>query len=444
MKRSGARLPGPNPVRLPTWLQLLLWIGWPTRALDHFAATLSEPFTIRLAGTRAPYVVVSSPRAVEEVLTRFPDAANEELRPFLGDHSLFLLRGASHVAHRRPLMSHLGQGHVELYGESIQERTFNAASRLKVGESVPLGQFAERIAADVIGDVIFGDRSGAAISQLLLSLTSIVTGPAVFVAAVRRDLGRFSPGHTISRRLAELEASILTEIATARRTRTTANSGGVLQALINATDGRQFTDAELLDEIKTLLAAGHAPTAAAVAWALYWIHADPSIRRRLEEELASWRPGQFEPLLSANHGLTYLDMVCRETLRIVPVVPAVDREVPERMQFCGHSVDTGMRLVACSYLTHRRPEIFAEPARFRPERFAARSYSAFEYYPFGGGRRRCVGAFLSVFQMKLVLATVLKRVRFRVPHDSAPVVWPRGIIFAPSRRLELTVQEVLT
>jgi cytochrome P450 len=311
-----------------------------------------------------------------------------------------------------------------------------------VGETVHIGRFAERITADVIADVLFGEQPGhEVISTMLSALTQIVTGPAVFIDLLRRDLGPLSPGRRISNRLAQLEAAITTEIEAARANRMAVN-GGLLRALVQHPAASHFTNEELLDEVKTLLAAGHAPTAAAVAWALYWIHADPLVLRRLEDDLASWRTGQFERLMSATGGLPYLDMVCRETLRIIPVVPAVDRIVPERTRFRGHTVDAGTRLVACSYLTHRRPEIFAEPERFWPERFAARAYSPFEYYPFGGGHRRCLGAFFSVFQMKVMLATLLKLVRFQGPRDCGPTVSPRGVIFAPSRALELTVQEV--
>jgi unspecific monooxygenase len=395
---------------MPAWAQTLLWVCWPTGALDRFAARLDEPFTIRLLGDRA-YVLVSAPDAVKEVLLGFPDASNEELRPFLGDSSLFLLRGEPHARHRRLLQPALGREALEPQAGHIRERTLLAVSGWKRGDVVDVNALARGIALDVIARALFGEGA-AEIRQLLLELTDLVAGPAMFFALLRRDLGPLSPGRRINRLLRAAD----------ERIRDRGRRGGLLDGL---------TDDELVDETKTLLAAGYDPVASAVAWALYWIHADAAVHERLEADVAA----------CAERG-PYLDMICRETLRILPIVPVADRVTERRTDFMGHTLEAGTRLAACAYLTHRRPDVYDEPLAFRPERFEGRQFSPFEYYPFGGGRRRCVGAQFALFQMKLVLATLLAAVRFATPFRGRVRVAPRGVTMAPSRRLRLTVEAV--
>jgi cytochrome P450 family 110 len=423
----------PNPVRLPAVGQTLLWALWPTRSLDHFAARLGEPFTVRLIGGRT-YLVVSSPDAVREVLTAFPDACNEELRPFLGDHSLFLLRGEPHAAHRRLIQPPFqGSPAVGPHGDRIRDLTRRAVEGYRPGDRVDVVPLVQRVTAEVITDVVLGSADGpraAEIRELLLWLTNLVSGPVMFIDLLQRDLGRWSPGRRIGRLMRAADRAVREEID-ARR------PGGpdVVTRL------RDLPAAELLDETKTLLVAGQDPTATAVAWALYWIHANPAVRDRLHDELGGG-PAEFDAAAVGLDGDSYLDRVCRETLRILPVVPAADRVLYEPADFMGHRLEAGTRLAACAYLTHRRPDIFEDPLTFRPERFAGRRYSPFEYYPFGGGRRRCIGAFFAVFQMKVMLAALLRTLAFEAPFAGRVKIVPRNVSLAPSRALRLTVRAV--
>jgi cytochrome P450 len=102
-------------------------------------------------------------------------------------------------------------------------------------------------------------------------------------------------------------------------------------------------------------------------------------------------------------------------------------------------LEAGTLLAPCIYLTHHREDIYPEPKRFKPERFLERQFSPYEYLPFGGGNRRCLGYAFALFEMKLVLATVLSQVELALV-DKRPIrPARRGITFSPSGGVEMIV-----
>jgi cytochrome P450 family 110 len=157
----------------------------------------------------------------------------------------------------------------------------------------------------------------------------------------------------------------------------------------------------------TLLIAGHETTATALTWALYWIYRYPSVREALLAEL-----DVCDDLVDHGHisRLSYLNAICCETLRIYPVgmltFPRITRSNVELM---GHLLEPGTVVIGSIYLTHHREDVYPDPDQFRPERFLERRYSPFEYLPFGGGARRCIGMALAQFELKIVIASILSR-----------------------------------
>ena len=138
--------------------------------------------------------------------------------------------------------------------------------------------------------------------------------------------------------------------------------------------------------------------------------------------------------------LPYLTAVCQETLRIYPIgLICVPRMVKEPMLVGGYEFDAGTVLVPCIYLAHRRPEVYPEPEQFKPERFMEQKYSPYEFLPFGGGSRGCIGAAFSMYEMKLVLATILCRFQLALV-DKRPVrPVRRGITILPSGSVQMVV-----
>ncbi|MFM7575922.1 MAG: cytochrome P450, partial [Microcystaceae cyanobacterium] len=152
--------------------------------------------------------------------------------------------------------------------------------------------------------------------------------------------------------------------------------------------------------------AGHETTATALAWALYWLHHQPDVQTRLCQELSSL--GIHPDPLELLH-LPYLNAVCNETLRIHPVgMLSFPRQAQSDFTLMDYPIKAGTILIGCIYQTHQRPDLYPNPQAFNPDRFLNRQYTPYEFLPFGGGLRRCMGEALAQFELKIVLATVIQ------------------------------------
>jgi cytochrome P450 len=183
----------------------------------------------------------------------------------------------------------------------------------------------------------------------------------------------------------------------------------------------------------TLLVAGHETTATSLAWALRFILADREVEERLRREL------EGDPSPERLAKLEYLDAVCRETLRLQPVIPLVGRVLTRPTTVGGVPLPRGVAVLCSIYLAQRRPSVYPEPRRFKPERFLGVKMSPNEFFPFGGGLRRCVGMAFALYEMKMVLATVLARTRLRLVKSDVKVV-RRAITLTPAGGMPLIME----
>jgi cytochrome P450 family 135 len=184
-------------------------------------------------------------------------------------------------------------------------------------------------------------------------------------------------------------------------------------------DGNALSDQELRDELVTLLLAGHETTATALSWTFERLLRHPQVLDRLRSEVAAGEEA-------------YLDATIKETLRLRPVLPIVVRHLKADMTIAGCDLPEGAYVVPCIYVVHRRPELYPEPHAFRPERFLERPAGTYTWIPFGGGIRRCLGASFALFEMQVVLETMLRETRLR-PDGAAERVGRRAITLAPAR-----------
>jgi cytochrome P450 len=158
------------------------------------------------------------------------------------------------------------------------------------------------------------------------------------------------------------------------------------------------------------------------------------VRERLLAELDSSETGALSKL-------PYLNAVCCETLRIYPVgMLTFPRVTTSTVEVMGYSLEPGTVVVGAIYLTHHRKEIYPDPDHFRPERFLERRFSAFEYLPFGGGARRCIGMAFAQFEMKLVINRILSRFELALA-DKRPVRPVRRGLTAGMSPVRMVVQE---
>jgi cytochrome P450 len=182
-------------------------------------------------------------------------------------------------------------------------------------------------------------------------------------------------------------------------------------------DGSELSDEEVRDELVTVLAAGHETTATALSWGFELLFRNRDRLTRLQTEA---REG----------GCEYADAVVKETLRLRPVIPLVARRLKSPWRLGPWSVPAGAVVAPSVYLMHRRADVYPDPYAFRPERFLDGSPGTYTWLPFGGGRRRCVGAAFAQLEMRVVLQEALRSLVL-TPSGSRQHFRRRSITIAP-------------
>jgi len=423
-------------------LQQIQWIARPLDFLETSTQRYGDPFTARLGGLEI--VFIGDPEANRSIFTAGPEQfdsgqANVILRPLLGDHSLILLDGDRHQRQRRLLMPPFHGDRMRAYGQLICQVTKQVVGHWQIGQPFSVRTSMQEITLRVILQAVFGLQEGTRYEQLrqllgsmLDSIGSRLSSSLLFFQTLQRDFGPWSPWGRFLRQRQQVDQLIYAEIQE-RRQQPDPSRTDILTLLMTARDeaGQPMTDIELRDELMTLLVAGHETTASALTWALYWVHHLPEVQEKLRSELEACGPNPNSPEAIAR--LPYLTAVCQETLRIYPVAMlAFPRVVKLPLQLLGYEFAPGTPLAPCIYMTHHREDLYPNPKQFRPERFLERQYLGYEYLPFGGGDRRCIGLAFAQFEMKLVLATVLAHYQLALvdKHSVRPV--RRGLTLAPS------------
>jgi cytochrome P450 len=432
--------PGPS---APAVVQTVRFLFDQVRFVDECIRRFGDCFTIRLIGG-PPMVVFTHPDPIRDIYTAEPEVLSygettaDLLGPILGANSLLVLDGPRHHRQRRLLLPPFHGDRLHAYGRLMQQITADAIGRWPTGRVFPVHTEMQAITLEVIMRVVFGLEEQTSLGRLracllrMLQMASNPTAPLLFIPALRFDLGRWSPWGRFLRDRREFRDILLAEIA-ARRAVETARSADVLSMLLAARDerGEGLSDDELFDEMHTLLTAGHETTASQLAWALYQLLCHPDVLARLRDELdAASRGDELEPEAVAK--LEYLDAVVKESQRLNPVAPLSGRRTRVPVRMGGRTLPAGTSVAISIYAAHRRPEAWPDPERFVPDRFLGPHPAPYTYLPFGGGDRRCLGATFAVYEMKLVLAEVVRRTRLSVVprYRARPVL--RVIVMGPS------------
>jgi cytochrome P450/predicted unusual protein kinase regulating ubiquinone biosynthesis (AarF/ABC1/UbiB family) len=437
--------PGPETAPL---LQALRWARWPITFLDECRGRFGETFTVRLPGS-PPLVLFSHPDAIKDIFTGSEDdlragEANVRLEPLLGSSSVLLLDGDEHMRERRLLLPPFHGERMHAYGEAMRDIADRAIDSWPVGEAFPIHGRMQAITLDVILRTVFGMDEGVALERLRAQLTellSLAANPLALLGGLRVSQNPRALGSRVQGLRAAVDEALYAQIAR-RRALGTDGRSDVLSLLVDARDedGEPMSDRALRDELVTLLVAGHETTATSLAWATSRLLAHPEVADRLRAELAeAAAEGRTSPADVAR--LPYLDATAKESMRLDPVVPMVGRRLARPLVIGGVSLPAGVVASPCIYLAHRRPERWPEPEAFRPERFLETRPTPYEFLPFGGGVRRCIGAAFALYEMKLVLAQVLQRVDLQAAPGYRVRVVRRAVTLAPSEGMPVVVEE---
>lgn len=433
----------------PFFLQTLELIINPIRFFEKYQRRYGDIFSARILGNQSPPVhFVGAPQAVEKIFTA-PSGQfqlgkiTHVFRPFTGDQSLIMLNGDEHSRQRKLLIPPLHGKRMYFYQDVICELTEEVLPQLPKNQPFSVRKVMADITLKVILRVVFGVKPGARSRQLeilISELLEVITNPfyssLFFFPALQIDLGRYSPwGHFVHKQRA-IDSLIYEEIRE-RRQQDYSERTDVLSLLLSARDeaGEGMSDQELRDQLITLLFLGHETTASSLAWMFYWVYSSPQVWQKLKTEIQSLG-SSVSPQALIN--LPYLDAVCKETLRLYPIaLISQPRIVQEPIQIEDQLFSPESILVPCIYLAHHREDTFPNSNHFQPERFLEHQFSAYQYFPFGGGNRACIGAAFSLYEMKLIFGTVFAKLELRLAEQANIKPVRRGITIVPSGGLKV-------
>jgi cytochrome P450 family 110 len=331
---------------------------------------------------------------------------------------------------------------MQRYGAVMRDITARELAGCPLGRSFPVHPSMQRITLDVILRTVFGMDEGASLDTLRHEITAFMDGfsPTTTVPALQRDLGPRSPWGRFIRARARVDTLLYRQIA-ARRAAGEQGRDDVLTLLLAARyeDGTPMRDKDLRDELITLLAAGHETTATELPWVFHYLAENPDVQAKVHEELDRvMGPGPVDPALA--DALPYLDAVVKETMRLRPVILAIGRVLQAPWRLGEWELPAGALVSASIYLAHHNPEVWPEPERFDPGRFEGGRTSPHAYFPFGGGARRCIGMAFALYEMRVVLATILRERRVLPAPGVRIRARRRGIAMAPSEGMPVVLE----
>jgi cytochrome P450 len=425
----------PRGPRYPKAMQTLGWWARPVAFLEQCRARFGKRFTIRLLAT-PPFVMLSDPDELRQLFTASPEVLHPGegariLEPIVGRNSVILLDEGDHLEQRKLMLPAFhGERMQRLSGlmAEVADRTVASWPR---GEAVRLHPRLQDLTLEIILRAVFGLDPGGRLDTLRERLTAILAfseRPASLLPPLQLR-GR-GPWEKFAKIKGEVDALVF-ELIDERRP-DDGERDDVLAMLLAARheDGSPMSPEELRDELMTLLVAGHETTASELAWAFERLARNPAVLARLRDEIG------------ADDGDAYLTATIQETLRRRPVLPnAAPRLVKQPVEIGGWTYPSGVCVVANAYLIHHDPDVYSDPYAFRPERFLDEGPGTYTWIPFGGGRRRCLGASFATLEMKIVLRAMLRAREVRRVDDRVELSRRRGITLSPGRGAETVLGE---
>jgi len=417
--------PGP---RAPALIQTVAWWNRTIPFLERCRARYGKRFTIALLG--APrFVMISDPEQIREVFAApadvlHPGEGAQVLEPIVGRNSVILLDETSHLEQRKLMLPAFHGERMQRLSGLMGEVAEREVASWPRDEPIDLHPRLQALTLEVILRAVFGLDPGERLDAVRARLTEMLefgARPTSLIPQLQGALGAFGRWARFARVREETDR-LLFELIDERRAGAEERDD-VLAMLLSARheDGSPMFPKELRDELMTLLVAGHETTASQLAWAFERLGRSPRVTERLTEELGG-------------DGEEYLEATIREVMRRRPVIPnAAPRLVKRPVEIGGWNYPPDVCLVANAYLVHHDPEVYPQPYEFRPERFLESEPGTYTWIPFGGGRRRCLGASFAMLEMRLILRAVLGSSEIRVERADHEIARRRAITISPRR-----------
>jgi cytochrome P450 family 110 len=445
--------PPPGP-RSPSFVQTARFLTRPLEFFQEQVDTYGPTFTIHLAGLPT-LVMLTTPADLKALFTAPADvmhagAANAlAFGAVAGTRTHFVLDRESHLERRRLMLPPFHGDRMHEYGEAMADVTARAVAAWPRGTTFAAHPQLQRITLQVILRTIFGlderaPRDEQVILQLVRLANEALASPLLMARPLQWDLGPWSPWGRVLRVVRESDRLLLAEIQKRRAAGDAAERKDILSMLLLARNeqGEGLPDAEVRDELTTLVLAGHETTGTALAWALECLLQRPEVVRRIRDEMAQVAgPGEVPRGREALAKLEYLDAVIKEVLRFRPIMAfGGTRVLQAAWRLRDWEIPKGAAVANALSMVHRRPDLYPEPHEFLPERFLGKRPDPYEWTPFGGGVRRCLGMAFALYEMKIVLARLLSTVELELA-DAGPIrPVTRGFFIAPGKGLRVRVK----
>jgi len=392
--------------------------------------------TYRARAMAGEVVVTGDPALAKQIFGADPSIfepyGSHAFEPLTGRRSLFMLSGDEHKRKRKILMAPFHGPRMRAYGESIQEVAARRAATWSEGQEISVIEEATAVSAEVIVRAVFGVQSEERIDAYLELIAVWVDAwkPAYILIPILQQ--SWIPAWKRFLDASETMTSMLLEDITARR-ESGERGEDILSLLLESTyeDGTTLNDQSILDQLRSLLFAGHETTMIGVSWAMNWIHRTPRI---------------VEPTLeAADRGLEawardpWLTALVQESLRMRPVILMIFRTLNQAWTLGPYELDAGTNVSVSIGMMHTRADLYPDPLEFRPERFIERKFKPWEYCPFGGGHRRCIGAALAMFEAQVVVAEWMRTTRFETAGGDPAKIVRRNLSIAPGDGVPLRI-----
>ncbi len=428
-----AGLGRPPSVDMPTLLQVLRFNQRQIEFVFRARREHGEVFRMRGTVPGGP-VVTSHPDHIRSLFTCKAHEAQSltgesGLRPVVGPNSTLTAVGERHLRQRRLLLPPFHGESIAKFEQMIVDATERAIDAWPVGRPIRLAPRMQAITLDVIMAGVFGIEGLPAkrtpeywLREATRSIIYSSTLPFAQVAELM-NVGRDEPVGIQKVALGMLDKPTYAVIRARRQARDIAERKDILSLLIEARteEGEALTDKELRDELLTLVLAGHETTANQLAWTWERLVRSPAAH---EELRAAVRDGEDA------EGV--VERTIQESMRSRPVIPIIGRRTMVPWQLGDVGLEAGVPITMSVLLLHHREDLYPDPFAFRPERWVGHKPGTYEWIPFGGGIRRCLGASLAMTEQRIVLATMARRLDLEAVREEPEHAVHRNVTMIPS------------
>jgi cytochrome P450 len=442
---EAAGLRAPPTIQQPRLLQTLRFNQRQIEFVFRARRELGEVFRMRGIVAGDP-VITSHPDHVRSLFTAKPEQApsltgESPLRPIVGPNSVLTAIGPRHMRQRKLLLPAFHGEAIDQYTQMISDAAEREIDRWPVGSPFALAPRMQAITLDVIMAGIFGIEGRperGTPEHRLRSVTKRLVAASTWPTAQVSELiniGREEPVGLMRLGLETLDRATYAVIERRRRAEDLDERRDILSLLLQARTegGEALSDKELRDELLTLVLAGHETTANSLAWTWERLVRTPAAHERLRDAVRSGEDAAEQ-----------IEATIVEGMRVRPVIPLIGRRVKLPWRLGEYAVPADTPVTMSILLVHHREDLYPEPFEFRPERWFGRTPGTYEWIPFGGGIRRCLGAALAMAEQRVVLEAMARRLDLEADDPEPERALHRNVTMIPGRGARVVIRSRLS